>query len=76
MIDWNKPETLLLSIFGLIIVVVAISVAGAARKGKFGDAASSFVVVLIAVAILALGAGGVAFAAFGKEILATLGVNA
>jgi uncharacterized membrane protein len=73
--DVGTVQRLLLSIFGLVIILVGITVGARAKRADYADTARIGFNVVIAMVIVALGTGAVAFSVFGKQILRLLGVS-
>ena len=74
---WDSAvvQRLLLSIFGLVILVVGIRLASRAQKADYAETARVGFNVVMAMVIVALGAGAIAFAVFGRQILELFGVR-
>ena len=75
MFDEGKVQTLLLAVFGLVIIVVGIALAAGARKAQYSETARLGVNTLVAIVIVAIGMGAIGFAAFGRQILNALGIG-
>lgn len=73
-----EPSTLqklLLSVFGLVIIIVGIGLASRSNKAQYSETARVGFNVIMAIIVIGLGAGAIAFATFGKAILAFLGIS-
>ena len=75
MFDEGKAQTLLLAVFGLVIVGVGIAVAASAKRAQYSDTARVGFNTFVAIVIVAIGMGAIGFAAFGRKILTALGVG-
>ncbi|MBO0811200.1 MAG: hypothetical protein J2P23_04050 [Microlunatus sp.] len=75
MFDQGKVQTLLLAVFGLVVIVVGIAIAAGARRAQYSETARVGFNTLVAIVIVAVGMGAVGFAAFGKRVLTALGLN-
>lgn len=75
MFDQGKVQTLLLAVFGLVVIVVGIAIAAGARRAQYSETARIGFNTLVAIVIVAVGMGAVGFAAFGKRVLTALGLN-
>lgn len=75
MFDQGKVQTLLLGIFGLVVIVVGIAIAAGAKRAQYSETARVGFNTLVAIVIVAVGMGAVGFAAFGKKVLTALGMN-
>ncbi len=76
MFDGAKVQTLLLMVFGLVIVVVGISLAAGSKKAQYSETARVSFNVIVAIVLVAIGLGALSFGAFGKQILSALGISA
>jgi len=74
---WDSAvvQRLLLSIFGLVIILAGIRLGGKAQKADYAETARVGFNVIVSVVIVAVGAGAIAFAVFGKQILRMFGVS-
>ena len=70
MFDEGKVQTLLLAVFGLVIIVVGIALAAGAKKAQYSETARVGFNTLVAI-----GMGAIGFAAFGRRILTALGIG-
>ena len=75
MFDQGKVQTLLLAVFGLVVIVVGIALAGGARRAQYSETARVGFNTLVAIVIVAVGMGAIGFAAFGHKVLTALGVS-
>lgn len=75
MFDEGKVQTLLLAIFGLVVIVVGIALAAGAKRAQYSETARVGFNTLVAIVIVAIGMGAIGFAAFGKSILAAFGIG-
>lgn len=75
MFDEVKVQTLLLAVFGLVVIVVGIAIAAGAKKAQYSETARIGFNTLVAIVIVAVGMGAVGFAAFGRKVLTALGIN-
>jgi hypothetical protein len=75
MFDAGKVQTLLLAVFGLVVIVVGIMIAAGAKKAQYSETARVGFNTLVAIVIVAVGMGAVGFAAFGQKVLSALGVG-
>lgn len=75
MFDQGKVQTLLLAVFGLVVIVVGIAIAAGAKRAQYAETARVGFNTLVAIVIVAVGMGAVGFAAFGTKILNALGVG-
>jgi hypothetical protein len=73
--DISTMQRLLLSVFGLVIIIVGITVGARAKRADYADTARIGFNVIIAMVIVALGAGAVAFSVFGTQILRFFGIQ-
>jgi hypothetical protein len=73
MFDETKVQTLLLMVFGAVILVIAIAVAATAKRAKYSETARVGFNVIVSIVLVAIGLGAIGFATFGTEILAALG---
>ena len=75
MINFGGLQATLVTVFVIVMVIVAIGAAFKAIKGRTAQGMSIFLGSLIAVAILGLAGLGAALMTFGSSILRTLGIN-
>jgi hypothetical protein len=75
MFDQGKVQTLLLAIFGLVVIVVGIAIAAGAKRAQYSETARVGFNTLVAIVIVAIGMGAVGFAAFGNKVLSALGIG-
>ncbi|MFL6025803.1 MAG: hypothetical protein ACJ72G_07345 [Friedmanniella sp.] len=75
MFDEGKVQTLLLAVFGLVIIGVGITVAARAKKAQYSETARVGFNTFVAIVIVAIGMGAVGFASFGRKILTALGIG-
>lgn len=75
MFDQVKVQTLLLAVFGLVVIVIGIAIAANAKKAQYSETARIGFNTLVAIVIVAVGMGAVGFAAFGRKVLTALGIN-
>lgn len=75
MFDEAKVQTLLLAVFGLVVIVVGIAIAAGAKKADYSHTMRVGFNTLVAIVIVAVGMGAVGFAAFGRKILTALGIS-
>lgn len=75
MFDQGKVQTLLLAVFGLVVIVVGIALAAGAKRAQYSETARVGFNTLVAIVIVAIGMGAVGFAAFGKQVLNALGIG-
>ena len=75
MFDQGKVQTLLLALFGVVIIGVGVAVAAGAKRAKYSDTARVGFNTFVAIVIVAIGMGAIGFAAFGKKILTALGIG-
>jgi hypothetical protein len=75
MFDQGKVQTLLLAIFGLVVIVVGIAIAAGAKRAQYSETARVGFNTLVAIVIVAIGVGAVGFAAFGNKVLSALGIG-
>ena len=73
--DPSTVQKLLLSIFGLVIILAGIRLGGRAQRADYAETARVGFNVMAAVVIVAIGGGAIAFAVFGKQILRLLGFS-
>lgn len=73
--DLSKIQTLLLSIFGIVIIIAAISLAAKSKKAQYSDTARTSVTVFAAIIIAGIGLGAITISTFGSKILTQLGVG-
>jgi hypothetical protein len=73
--DPSVVQKLLLSVLGLVIIIVAIRVGGRANNAQYSETARVGFNTLVAIVIGGIGAGTIAFAVFGRQLLATLGIT-
>jgi len=73
--DPSVVQKLLLSVLGLVIIVVAIRIGGRANSAQYSETARVGFNTLVAIVIGGIGAGTLAFAVFGKQLLATFGIT-
>jgi hypothetical protein len=73
--DEGKIQTLLLAVFGLVVIVVGIALAAGARKAQYSETARVGFNTFVAIVIVAIGMGAIGFAAFGKKVLDALGIG-
>lgn len=74
MFDQGKVQTLLLAVFGLVIIIVGIAIAAGAKRAQYSETARVGFNTIVAIVIVAMGMGAIGFAAFGRKILAALGI--
>ena len=72
--DPSTVQKLLMSIFGLVIILAGIRLGGRAQRADYAETARVGFNVIAAVVIVAIGGGAIAFAVFGKQILKLFGV--
>lgn len=75
MFDEGKIQTLLLAVFGLVIIGVGIALAAGAKKAQYSETARVGFNTFVAIVIVAIGMGAIGFAAFGRKILTALGIG-
>jgi hypothetical protein len=75
MFDQGKVQTLLLGVFGLVVIVVGIALAAGAKRAQYSETARVGFNTLVAIVIVAVGLGAISFAAFGQKVLNALGVG-
>lgn len=68
-------QRLMVVLMGLVICFAAITIVSRSKRADYSETARITVNTFIGIALFALGAGGVAYAAFGKQILQFLGVQ-
>jgi hypothetical protein len=73
--DPGVVQKLLLSVLGLVIIIAAIRLGGRANQAQYSETARVGFNTVIAIVIGGIGAGAIAFAVFGKQVLQALGVN-
>lgn len=74
MFDQGKVQTLLLAVFGLVVIVVGIAIAAGAKRAQYSETARVGFNTIVAIVIVAMGMGAIGFATFGKKILTALGI--
>jgi len=74
MFDQGKVQTLLLAVFGLVVIVVGIALAAGAKRAQYSETARVGFNTLVAIVIVAIGMGALGFAAFGHKVLTTFGI--
>lgn len=74
MFDATKVQTLLLSVFGLVIICAGIGLVARARRNDYAETARTGFNVIIGIVVASLGLGTIAVAAFGKKLLQSFGV--
>lgn len=72
--DTSQLQQLMIGIFGLVLIYSGISIAGKSGKAQYSETARTGFNVGVSIVIVAIGLGGLAYAAFGKKILALLGL--
>jgi hypothetical protein len=75
MFDESKVQTLLLAVFGLVVICVGIALAAGAKKAQYAETARVGFNTFVAIVIVAVGMGAIGFATFGKRILNAFGVG-
>jgi len=75
MFDQGKVQTLLLAVFGLVVIVVGIALAAGAKRAQYSETARVGFNTLVAIVIVAIGMGAIGFAAFGHKVLTTFGIS-
>ena len=75
MFDEGKVETLLLGIFGLVIIVVGIALAAGAKRAAYSETARIGFNTLVSMVIVAIGMGAIGVAAFGGKVLDAFGIS-
>jgi len=75
MFDQGKVQTLLLAVFGLVVIIVGIALAAGAKRAQYSETARVGFNTMVAIVIVAIGMGAIGFAAFGKQVLATFGIG-
>ena len=73
--DSGVVQRLLLSVFGLVIIIVAIRLGGRANSAQYSETARVGFNTVVAIVIGAVGAGAIALGVFGAEILRAFGFN-
>ena len=73
--DPGAVQKLLLSVLGLVIIITAIRLGGRANQAQYSETARVGFNTVVAILIGGIGAGAIAFAVFGKQVLEALGVN-
>ncbi len=68
-------ERLMTVLMSLVVCFAAITIAARSKRADYAETARITVNTFIGIALFALGAGGIVFASFGKQILAFLGFN-
>ena len=74
MFDEAKVQTVLLMVFGAVILIIAIAVAATAKRARYSETARVGFNVVVSMVLVAIGLGAIGFAAFGQQILEALGV--
>jgi hypothetical protein len=75
MFDEGKVQTLLLAVFGLVVIAVGIGLAANAKRAQYSETARVGFNTMVAIVMVAIGMGAIGFAAFGRSILAALGIG-
>jgi hypothetical protein len=75
MFDEGKVQTLLLAVFGLVVIVIGIALAAGAKRAQYSDTARVGFNMFVSIVIVAIGMGAIGFAAFGKKILGAFGIG-
>ncbi len=75
MFDEGKIQTLLLAVFGLVVIVVGIAIAAGAKRAQYSETARVGFNTLVAIVIVAIGMGAIGVAAFGNKVLTALGIT-
>jgi|GEM_PF-3583418 len=73
MFDLDKTQMLLLGVGGLVVMVLGISIVSMARKAKNSEIAQTALNGLIGIVFMAIGAGALSFAVFGKKVVEFFG---
>ena len=68
-------QRLMVVLMGLAVCFAAISIVSRSKRADYAETARITVNTFIGIALFSLGAGGIAFATFGKQILQFLGVQ-
>jgi hypothetical protein len=74
MFDEGKLQTLLLMVFGVVILIVAIAVAATAKRAKYSETVRVGFNVVVSIVLVAVGLGAIGYAAFGTQVLEALGI--
>ena len=74
MFDEGKLQTLLLMVFGVVILIVAIAVAATAKRAKYSETVRVGFNVVVSIVLVAVGLGAIGYAAFGTQVLEGLGI--
>lgn len=74
MFDEGKVQTLLLAIFGLVVICVGIALAASAKRAQYSETARVGFNTFVAIVVVAIGMGALGVAAFGRKILSALGI--
>ena len=75
MFDQGKVETLLVAVFGLVVIAVGIALAAGAKKAQYSETARVGFNTVVAIVIVAIGMGAIGVATLGKKILSAFGVG-
>ncbi|QDP94805.1 hypothetical protein FOE78_01720 [Microlunatus elymi] len=75
MFDEGKIQTLLLAVFGLVVIAVGIAIAAGAKRAQYSETARVGFNTMVSIVIVAVGLGAVGVAAFGGKVLDALGIN-
>lgn len=71
----DNLQRLMVVLMGLVVCFAAITIVSRSKRADYSETARITVNTFIGIALFALGAGGVAYATFGKQILQFLGVQ-
>ncbi len=75
MFNESKVQTLLLAVFGLVVICIGIALAAGAKRAQYSETARVGFNTFVAIVIVTIGMGAIGFATFGKKILTALGVG-
>jgi hypothetical protein len=75
MFDEGKIQTLLLAVFGLVVIAVGIAIAAGAKRAQYSETARVGFNTMVSIVIVPVGLGAVGVAAFGGKVLTALGIN-
>lgn len=73
--DLSNLRTLLVAVFGLVVIVAGIRVVGRAHKQDPAEVMRVSFGVVVGIVLAAVGLGALAIATFGKQVLALLGLG-
>ncbi|MGV8909323.1 MAG: hypothetical protein ACOH1Y_10100 [Propionicimonas sp.] len=71
----STMQGLLVSLGGLAVILLGVSIVAAAKKAKNSEVAQTALNGVVGIIFIAIGAGAVALVAWGKSLMTMLGIG-